>query len=166
MVWTYYCRLLDPDSAVQPCGLDQNVECFLGCLPAVTSIKGCTCTPMKFPVPKGFQTIFHARIKHLDIQQHHYIRDEVAAGRIELTYVPTESKGYPSPFGLPKLSATVCSNACLGDVLIMSEVSHVAPSAHSLGREPSQSSFLLLRNHHPTVTMWSDYLHPIRTCYS
>lgn len=111
MVWTYYCRLLDPDSAAQPCGLDQNVECFLGCLPAVTSIKGCTCTPMNCPVPKGFQTIFHARIKHLDIQQHHYIRDEVAAGRIELTYVPTESIGYPSPFGLPKLSVTVCSNA-------------------------------------------------------
>lgn len=33
--------------------------------------------------------VFHARTKHIDIQ-HHYIRDEVAAKRIELTYVPTE----------------------------------------------------------------------------
>ena len=32
--------------------------------------------------------VFHARTKHIDIQ-HHYIRDEVAAGRINLTYVPT-----------------------------------------------------------------------------
>lgn len=33
--------------------------------------------------------VFHARTKHIDIQ-HHYIRDEVAEGRIELTYVPTD----------------------------------------------------------------------------
>ena len=32
--------------------------------------------------------VFHARTKHIDIQ-HHYIRDEVEAKRIELTYVPT-----------------------------------------------------------------------------
>lgn len=32
--------------------------------------------------------VFHAWTKHIDIQ-HHYIRDEVASGRIELTYVPT-----------------------------------------------------------------------------
>lgn len=32
--------------------------------------------------------VFHARTKHIDIQ-HHYIRDEVAAKRIELAYVPT-----------------------------------------------------------------------------
>lgn len=32
--------------------------------------------------------VFHAQTKHIDIQ-HHYIRDEVAAGRIDLTYVPT-----------------------------------------------------------------------------
>lgn len=32
--------------------------------------------------------VFHARTKHIDIQ-HQYIRDEVAAKRIELTYVPT-----------------------------------------------------------------------------
>ena len=32
--------------------------------------------------------VFYARTKHIDIQ-HHYIRDEVAAGRIDLTYVPT-----------------------------------------------------------------------------
>ncbi len=31
--------------------------------------------------------VFHARIKHIDIQ-HHYIRDEVASGRIDLQYVP------------------------------------------------------------------------------
>ena len=33
--------------------------------------------------------VFHSRTKHIDIQ-HHYIRDEVAAKRIELSYVPTE----------------------------------------------------------------------------
>lgn len=32
--------------------------------------------------------VFHARTKHIDIQ-HHYIRDEVAAGRIDLQYIPT-----------------------------------------------------------------------------
>lgn len=32
--------------------------------------------------------VFHARTKHIDIQ-HHYIRDEVVVGRIDLTYVPT-----------------------------------------------------------------------------
>lgn len=32
--------------------------------------------------------VFHTRTKHIDIQ-HHYIRNEVAAKRIELTYVPT-----------------------------------------------------------------------------
>lgn len=32
--------------------------------------------------------VFHARTNHIDIQ-HHYIRDEVSAGRIHLTYVPT-----------------------------------------------------------------------------
>lgn len=32
--------------------------------------------------------VFHARTKHIDIQ-HHYIRDEVSAGRINLTYIPT-----------------------------------------------------------------------------
>ena len=32
--------------------------------------------------------VFHARTKHIDIQ-HHYIRDEVASGRIDLQYVPT-----------------------------------------------------------------------------
>lgn len=33
--------------------------------------------------------VFHARTKHIDIQ-HHCIRDEVAEGRIELTYVLTD----------------------------------------------------------------------------
>ncbi len=33
--------------------------------------------------------VFHSRTKHIDIQ-HHYIRDEVGAKRIELSYVPTE----------------------------------------------------------------------------
>ena len=33
--------------------------------------------------------VFHARTKHIGIQ-HHYIRDEVAEGSIELTYVPTD----------------------------------------------------------------------------
>lgn len=33
--------------------------------------------------------VFHSRTKHIDIQ-HHYIRDEVASKRIELSYVPTE----------------------------------------------------------------------------
>lgn len=32
--------------------------------------------------------VFHSRTKHIDIQQH-YIRDEVASKRIELSYVPT-----------------------------------------------------------------------------
>lgn len=32
--------------------------------------------------------VFHARTKHIDIQ-HHYICDEIAAQRIELSYVPT-----------------------------------------------------------------------------
>ena len=36
-----------------------------------------------------YNPVFHARTKHIDIQ-HHYIRDEVAAKRIELSYVPTE----------------------------------------------------------------------------
>ncbi len=31
-------------------------------------------------------SVFHARTKHIDIH-HHYIRDEVEARRIELTYV-------------------------------------------------------------------------------
>lgn len=33
--------------------------------------------------------VFHSRTKDIDIQ-HHYIRDEVAAKRIELSYDPTE----------------------------------------------------------------------------
>lgn len=33
--------------------------------------------------------VFHSQTKHIDIQ-HHYIRDEVAAKRIELLYVPTK----------------------------------------------------------------------------
>ena len=33
--------------------------------------------------------VFHSRTKHIDIQ-HHYIRDEVASQRIQLSYVPTE----------------------------------------------------------------------------
>lgn len=33
--------------------------------------------------------VFHSRTKHIDIQ-HHNIRDEVAAGKIDLTYIPTE----------------------------------------------------------------------------
>ena len=33
--------------------------------------------------------VFHSRTKHIDIQ-HHYIRDEVGAKRIELSYVSTE----------------------------------------------------------------------------
>ena len=36
-----------------------------------------------------YNPVFHARTKHIDIQ-HHYIRDEVAAKRIELSYVPTK----------------------------------------------------------------------------
>ena len=36
----------------------------------------------------AYNLVFHARTKHIDIQ-HHYIRDEVSAGRINLTYVPT-----------------------------------------------------------------------------
>lgn len=32
-------------------------------------------------------SVFHSRTKH-DIQ-HHYIRDEVSAGRIKVTYMPT-----------------------------------------------------------------------------
>lgn len=33
--------------------------------------------------------VFHSRTKHIDIQ-HHYIGDEVASQRIQLSYVPTE----------------------------------------------------------------------------
>lgn len=33
--------------------------------------------------------VFHSRTKHIDIQ-HHYIRDEVASKKIELSYVPTD----------------------------------------------------------------------------
>lgn len=32
--------------------------------------------------------VYHARTKHIDIQ-HHYICDKVAAGRINLQYIPT-----------------------------------------------------------------------------
>lgn len=32
--------------------------------------------------------VFHSRNKHINIQ-HHYIHDEVAAQRIELSYIPT-----------------------------------------------------------------------------
>lgn len=34
-------------------------------------------------------SVFHSRTKHINIQ-HHYIRDEVAARRVELSYVPTD----------------------------------------------------------------------------
>ena len=33
--------------------------------------------------------VLHSRTKHIDIQ-HHFIRNEVTEGRIDLTYVPTE----------------------------------------------------------------------------
>lgn len=33
--------------------------------------------------------VLHQRSKHIDIQ-HHYIRDEVEAGRIELSYIPSD----------------------------------------------------------------------------
>lgn len=39
-------------------------------------------------ISRAHNPVFHARTKHIDIQ-HHYIRDEVAAGRIDLSYVPT-----------------------------------------------------------------------------
>ena len=35
-------------------------------------------------------SVLHSRTKHIDIQ-HHYIRDEVTSGRIDLSYVPTEN---------------------------------------------------------------------------
>lgn len=37
----------------------------------------------------AYNPVFHARTKHIDIQ-HHYIRDEIAEGRIKLIYVPTD----------------------------------------------------------------------------
>lgn len=40
--------------------------------------------------------VFHTRTKYIDIQ-HHYIRDEIAAGRIDLTYVPTAEMIADSP---------------------------------------------------------------------
>lgn len=33
--------------------------------------------------------VFHSRTKHIDIQ-HYYIRNELGARRIELSYVPTD----------------------------------------------------------------------------
>lgn len=33
--------------------------------------------------------VLHSRIKHIDIQ-HHFIRNEILEGRIDLTYIPTE----------------------------------------------------------------------------
>lgn len=39
-------------------------------------------------IASAHNPVFHTRTKHIDIQ-HHYIRDEVAAQRIELSYVPT-----------------------------------------------------------------------------
>ncbi len=33
--------------------------------------------------------VFHSKTKHIDIQ-HHYIRDEVAAQRIQMSYIPTD----------------------------------------------------------------------------
>lgn len=38
----------------------------------------------------AYNPVFHSRTKHINIQ-HHYIRDEVGAGRIELSYIqPTK----------------------------------------------------------------------------
>ena len=37
----------------------------------------------------AYNPVFHSRTKHIDIQ-HHYIRDEVASKRIDLSYVPTD----------------------------------------------------------------------------
>ena len=36
----------------------------------------------------AYNPVFHSRTKHIDIQ-HHYICDEVAAQRIQLSYIPT-----------------------------------------------------------------------------
>lgn len=54
-------------------------------------------TPIVIPL-KGYNQgsialahnpVFHSRTKHIDIR-HHYICDEVAARRIELSYIPTD----------------------------------------------------------------------------
>lgn len=41
------------------------------------------------PIALAHNPVFHSRTNHIDIQ-HHYIRDEVASKRIELSYVPTD----------------------------------------------------------------------------
>ena len=51
----------------------------------------------------------HSRAKHIDIKQH-YIRQEVANGSIELSYVPTEkmvADGLTKPLSGPKHQAFI-----------------------------------------------------------
>ncbi len=52
--------------------------------PTPLSLKG----DNKGSIALAHNPVFHARTKHIDIQ-HHYIRDEVATGRVDLQYVPT-----------------------------------------------------------------------------
>lgn len=63
-------------------------------LPSETAMSTITNTPPSLKgdnqgsIALAHNPVFHARTKHVDIQ-HHYIRDEVAAGRIDLQYIPT-----------------------------------------------------------------------------
>ncbi len=61
--------------------------------PLITNIVSTAPTSMslkgdnQWSIALAHNPVFHARIKHIDIQ-HHYIHDEVTSGRINLQYVP------------------------------------------------------------------------------
>lgn len=79
-------KISDSNSSAMAIQADQDAACGGEKLVAPDSI------PLKGDnqgsIALAHNPVFHARTKHIDIQ-HHYIRDEVAAGRIELTHVPT-----------------------------------------------------------------------------
>ena len=76
--------------------------------PTINVIKGETAITLKgdnqSSIALANNPVHHARTKHIDIQ-HHFIRNEVMEGRIDLTYIPTEdmiADGLTKPLSLVK----------------------------------------------------------------
>ena len=49
------------------------------------------CVTMKVLIKIAYNPVQHSRMKHIEIH-HHFIRDHVARGDIELAYVPTKDQ--------------------------------------------------------------------------
>ena len=80
--------------------------------------------------------VFHSRTKHIDIQ-HHYIRDEVAAQRIQLSYIPTDKM---IADGLTKALTHVKFHRFIEQMNMQSIVSTVTINKASTNLSPSTAT--------------------------